>query len=214
MISISLHDSKQDWVDTAIDHIRKRLSSGSIAISGGSTPYPVYEELFADQKWISGVQIFQVDERYVSLDHADANAHMFRAHVALEEENDVFVPFDTGLPIDDALAAYAKKLPDQLDCALLGMGADGHVASIFPNQPQTYDTDSKVLHTQTDVHAVRDRLTMSLHYLSAAKHLVLLTTGKKKFDLMQRLLSEQTSIEAYPIVALLDHPSFIWIHKQ
>lgn len=183
----------------------------ALALPGGSSPLPVYRLLAAGGPMHAAIpwaetEVFFVDERCVPPEHAESNFRSAREHlldrvpVAPEHVHRM----RGELPPAEAAEAYAAVLADRLpaspdglpilDCALLGLGEDGHVASLFPNAP-TLDPDAPEQHRP--VLAVRDapkpppdRITLSLATLNAARRAVLLAFGPGKAEAVRRLVHE------------------------
>lgn len=184
---IQEYNSEKDWLSSALALIPNQ---GNIALSGGSTPIPIYKLLPKSPTY------FQVDERYVPADHKDSNQKMIKETLAPKH----FHHFDTSLPIEECLKKYAKQLPPQLDFTILGIGNDGHFASIFPGpEPQ-----GKVAHTKTTEHAVKDRLTLTTKTILNSKNILVLL--KNKPSVLDQLRHHTKSPEEYPALRLLKHP--------
>ena len=176
-----------EWAVTAAAHISARIAAAlesrgvcHLALAGGNTPVPVSEALEAD--W-SRVHIWFGDERCVPPEHADSNYRM-----ALEAIPGcpVWHPMAGGNPDrQQAADAYAAELPDRLDIALLGMGGDGHTASLFPGQ-------SPVGRVAV-VNGPKPppwRLTLTAAELSRARELIVLVTGAGKAERVYEALRE------------------------
>jgi len=137
------------------------------------------------------VTVFQVDERIAPLGHDDRT--LTQLHRAL--------PLDAvrPLPVDDpdleaAADRYAAALPEKLDLVHLGLGRDGHTASLVPGDPVLDVHDRPVAVTQE--HEGYRRLTLTYPALDAAKEVVWLVTGESKRDPLSRLLARDLSIPA------------------
>jgi 6-phosphogluconolactonase len=162
-----------------------------VALSGGETPLPVYERLaslpYARRPDWSAVDVFWTDERCVPA--SDARSNVRAAQEALLDQ--VSIPADRIHRIDgerrplDAADAYELVLREvlgkegRLDLILLGMGADGHTASLFPRHQALTEADRWVV----PVHASADppwRVTMTLPLINAARHVLFLVTGTEK----------------------------------
>ncbi|NLG06853.1 6-phosphogluconolactonase, partial [Candidatus Peribacteria bacterium] len=121
----------------------EQYDSCILGLSGGSTPRPVYEELGqrSDIDW-QKVQLFLVDERYVPPDHAESNQKLVRDTLLKHADvppDQCYFP-DTSLGIEDCVLAYARSFVDLFaarppDVMVLGLGPDGHTASLFPPLP-------------------------------------------------------------------------------
>jgi 6-phosphogluconolactonase len=161
-----------------------------IALAGGSTPKVMYAALRkADVDWPK-VEIYFGDERCVPPDHADSNYKM--AKEALLEHVDI-----PGAQIhrmhgeDDpagAAASYADVLPGEpLDLVLLGMGPDGHTASLFPGTAALAETFQTVVANYVDKLATW-RLTMTYPVLSGARRVAIVTVGSEKADALAQAI--------------------------
>lgn len=157
-----------------------------VALSGGGTPRPLYERLAGPEcaeriDWAK-VHVFFCDERCVPGDDAASNAALVRqsltSHVAIPADH-VHTMDGTLGPVEGA-AAYEKVLGDEpLDLALLGMGGDGHTASLFPGGAEL-DVDEARVAAATSPVAPADRITLTLRALGEARELVFLALGADK----------------------------------
>ncbi|HKJ77525.1 MAG TPA: 6-phosphogluconolactonase [Gammaproteobacteria bacterium] len=187
-----------------------------VALAGGQTPVGVYETLrrLDGFPW-ERAHVYLGDERNVPGDHPDSNYRMAREslldHVPVPAGQ--VHPIDTGRPPDQAAAAYAELLQANLprdgqdrprfDLVLLGMGADGHVASLFP------DTDilrrRKRLVAAVYVEKLETwRISLTLPAINAARHVALLVAGDKKADVVRHVF--HAGAEATPLPVQLIRP--------
>lgn len=184
-----------------------------IGLSGGSTPKPVYALLGTDGgiDW-SKVGVFLYDERYVRAADPNSNQRLVRetllASARIPEEQCVFP--DCALPVEDCLKDYSVRVKelwaDHLpDIAVLGMGDDGHIASLFPPLSELAMSDLRfALHTTTETFAVRDRLTLSLNVVAAAQSHVFLFTGAKKSEVWNEMLQSAEDERRWPAKRVID----------
>ena len=185
------------------------------ALSGGSTPRALYALLATDQfrqrvPW-SRVHLFWGDERCVPPDHADSNYRMAReallAKVPIPTENIHRMPAeqkDHRLAADayeEALRVFfalqAGELP-RFDLILLGMGEDGHTASLFPGTVALAETERLVVAVyveKLDTH----RLTLTVPVINHAAHVVFLVTGKSKAPVLREVLEGERQPQRNPI---------------
>jgi 6-phosphogluconolactonase len=159
-----------------------------LALAGGSTPRRLYERLpTCDFPW-SETEVFFGDERCVPPEHPDSNYRM--AHEALLSRVQAKVhrmhgeTCDTAAYEEELTKVFGPGLP-RFDLVLLGLGEDGHTASLFPGDPALEVTDRRVVRVQRPDHP---RLTLTLPVLSAAKVAMLLVSGESKREPLHQLL--------------------------
>ena len=176
----------------------------TLAVSGGSTPKPLFEALsFCELDW-SRVLVTQVDERWVPEDHADSNAALIREHLL---QNNAAQARLVSMKVDgdDAFAAEAEvndkleHFAEAIDVAVLGMGEDGHTASFFPaadNLAQAVDPRSDALCLALRPPAApHDRMTLSLAALLRSRQLYLHITGGAKWQVLETALAGDDAFE-------------------
>lgn len=176
-----------DWVQTASD-LFVAARPRTIALAGGSTPAPLYARLATAAFDWAGIDVFFTDERCVGRSHPDSNHRM--AFEALLRWVPARVHAMDGEHCD--APGYEKSLREhfgdgipRLDLAVLGLGEDGHTASLFPGDPALEETRAWVVAVQRTDHR---RLTMTLPVLSAARHAVFLAVGVNKAMALRRML--------------------------
>jgi 6-phosphogluconolactonase len=209
MSDLKTFTSESEWITESANriaelilHYQKSQPTVRLALSGGSTPRPVYEAL-SDHKEInwSKVEVFIVDERYVPLDHPKSNAKMITESL-ISKVTTNFYPWDTSLSIDEALVNYSDIITERpepyFDIVILGIGTDGHTASLFPNNPLLFEESALVGHTQTDVHEIKDRLTLTIPAIIASKGIVVLLKGDKKKSIMEEFIHGEKSGDIFP----------------
>jgi 6-phosphogluconolactonase len=184
----------------------------SIALSGGSTPKVLYgllgSEPYRDQIDWSKVDIFWSDERCVPPDSADSNYHMARevllSRVPLSPQQVRRMPADQ--PDHDAAAqAYTHEMRQSFgtsgiphfDLIQLGMGPEGHTASLFPHQASLHEQQRLVIYVNVPK-PPPPRLTFTPPILNAARHVLFLVTGAEKADAVQAVLEGDYNPEEYP----------------
>jgi 6-phosphogluconolactonase len=138
------------------------------------------------------VTIFQVDERVAPPGHPERNLVQLLAELPGEARPDI-----RPMPVDDpdldrAAARYADELPDALDLVHLGLGPDGHTASLLPGDPVLEVTDRLV--AITGEYQGWQRMTLTYPALAAAREIVWLVTGESKRDALGKLLAGDESI--------------------
>ncbi len=211
--------SEEEFVDTAAsliaNQIRKAIAARgrcSLALSGGSTPGPVYERLaaLADIDW-SAVIILLVDERCVPVDDEQSNQKMIidRLLRHLPTRPARFIGPNTKLNPDDAAMDYAHQIEEvldvePLDVCVLGLGDDGHTASLFPPLPPAAKSPLTAIHTEQDRFPVIDRLSLTLPVLGAARAAIILLTGEKKKAVYNEMLASPVGADRWPLKAVLE----------
>lgn len=172
-----------------------------LAVSGGRSPIALFEALSQAKLDWPNVTITLVDERLVPPQHADSNAALVRRHLLqhaaaaarflplVDEQTDVSNP-------SAALAETEVGFPTP-DIAVLGMGADGHTASLFPQAPQLAEAvspecRSKLVHT-SPVTAAHERISMSLNALAAVPQLLLSIQGADKRAVLEQAAATPSS---------------------
>jgi 6-phosphogluconolactonase len=175
----------------------------SLALSGGHTPWLMLGDLAAEQIPWGSVHFFQVDERIAPPGHADRNLTRLReglaGDAALERSHLHPMPVEDG-DLAAAAARYAAELstvvgsPPELDLVHLGLGADGHTASLVPGDPVLRISDADV--ALTGEYQGRRRMTLTYPALDRARVLLWVVTGAEKASALPRLLAGDTSIPA------------------
>jgi 6-phosphogluconolactonase len=171
----------------------------AFAASGGSTPWLMFSRLRSEDVPWPSVTIYQVDERIAAEDDPDRNLTQLRD--ALGELPARLLP----MPVDDpdleaAAAGYAAALPVRLDLVHLGLGDDGHTASLVPGDPVLEVSDRDV--ALTGEYRGRRRMTLTYPALSRADQLLWLVTGADKVEALAKLRAGDRSIPAARVEAL------------
>lgn len=183
-----------------------------VALSGGSTPRALYVLLANDQTlrdavpW-SNVHLYWGDERHVAPHHPDSNYRMVREamldHIPIPDENVHAMPAD----LDDADAvamAYQRELErcfagllPRFDLVLLGLGADGHTASLFPNSAGVLETRRWVCANWIEKLAAY-RITLTAPVLNAGRLKLFLVAGADKAAAVERVLQGPRDVMLTP----------------
>jgi 6-phosphogluconolactonase len=189
----------------------------TVALAGGSTPEKAYrcltEPLYRESEDWSRTYVFFGDERFVPPEDERSNYGLAERtllrHVPIPADH-VFRVDTTGLPTaDDAARAYAETLrtvigaediaPPVLDLVLLGLGDDGHTASLFPGKPSLSVTDAWVVASPPGVLPPPvERVTLTFPVLNAARQVVFLITGAKKAQIVRELVAGGPKAQEYP----------------
>lgn len=210
------------------DELRAAIAArgrATLAVSGGKSPIALFEQLREQALDWSQVTVLLVDERCVPHDHADSNTALVRQHLlqgaaAAASFSSLFdnVPADLNdTALLDLVAAANQRLSTirfPLDVVVLGMGEDGHTASLFPAAPGLDHalTSGRPMAWVRPATAPYARLTLTLPVLLAARHLHLSIAGDAKRKVYQE--AAKAASPALPISLLLNHPACtvqVWI---
>ena len=192
-----------------------------VAFSGGHTPWQMLRALADEEMPWASVHVVQVDERVAPAGDPDRNLTHLResllAHCPLRPEHVHAMPVETA-DLEAASRHYALTLrqiagfPAVLDLAHLGLGPDGHTASLVPGDPVLDVTDADVALTR--IYQARRRMTLTFPMLNRSRRIVWLVTGREKTEMLARLCRGDRSIPAGRIsqdqaLVLADHEAAV-----
>lgn len=211
-----------DLVEAKIKQAVKERGFCSLVLSGGSTPRPLYEELAQRPLPLAQLHLFFGDERYVAPDHGDSNYRMVR--LAWLEPAGFPVTnvhaMNTDAP-EPAQAAEAHELMlkrvlpgggeaeiPRFDIVLLGMGDDGHTASLFPGTDALEVGDRWVT---VGYKGDDPRLTLTLPLLNQARSVMFLVAGASKQEALAQVFSETAEGKDYPAKLIQPSGELCWL---
>eukprot|EP01133_Synstelium_polycarpum_P012044 gene12044-14091_t len=223
MATLQQYNDEQQFVSESVKFIHKIINDAIgargiavVGLSGGTSPKPIYQALASNGDGVdwSKVYFFCVDERYIDKASADSIHHLISnsiyaastpAHPYLSTN---FVCPDTSLPLDQCILKYAKDLEAVVaraqgapDLVTLGMGEDGHIASIFPvtgDFATAAPPMEVVYHTTTTRFAVFDRITTNLYFLSDSRNKLFFMKGASKKVVWDEMLASPESVFRWP----------------
>jgi 6-phosphogluconolactonase len=194
------------WIEISTTSVAEQ-GYFAVALSGGKTPLDFYRKLSACKRplpW-DKTHIFFADERFVPLDDKESNYRLIQkyllSHITIPEENVHPIPTD-----EDRLELSAKEYEDDLrtffalnkdalpafDLIMLGIGEDGHTASLFPGASSLRETERLAIPVITD-RSPSERISLTLPVINNAKNIFFLVKGKKKAGMIKALLQGSAS---------------------
>jgi len=184
--------------DAILQLLKESLSGESLAtlaISGGSTPRPMFEHMARSRFDWSAVHLFWVDERCVPPADPQSNYRLAKetliepAHIP--SANVKRIPAEE--PDLEAVATqYENRLPHALDLIVVGIGEDGHTAAIFPGSPAASEAVRRVVPVLDSPKPPAQRVTITPRVLREAREVLMLATGEEKAEAVWRALKSET----------------------
>jgi len=227
---IEVHEDAADLATSAAGELITRLEDAQargeephIALTGGSTAEAVHRELGrmgpgSEVDW-SRVMVWWGDERFVAPDSADRNA--LPAHAEFLD----LLPFDpakihempstaSASSVDEAASAYAEDLrahgAGAFEVLMLGLGEDGHVASLFPGRPEL-DVDDRIAVGVTESpKPPPERVSLTFSALNRSRSVWFLVSGEGKADAVARALADGTDLHDIPAAGVAGEIETIW----
>jgi len=200
-----ISDQWKSISDNAIKHNGKFC----VALSGGKTPVALYQRLAqssSDFQWAK-THILLTDERFVSRESSDSNYRMVKENILdsvdVPEENLHFFPIKETVQVsaqdfEEELKSFFEVnmggVPG-LDLAILGVGEDGHTASLFPEDDAILEQERLVRSVKQDK-LKNERLTLTLPVINNSQNIFFLVTGENKAQVMKKILDENAEFPA------------------
>lgn len=228
--NVHIFDREGDLLDSAF-HLWKRAREEGfrnrnrfcVGLSGGRTPIPFYRRLAVQERADSWerIHIFLVDERFGPPDHPDSNGRMIQENLVrpagIRAENVHSIPLDKKAP-EESARAYEENLRTffrpgpgefpEFDFILLGIGAGGHTASLFPGTPAPDEVQSAVVAVRPGGNR-HDRITLTLPVLNRAARVVFLVQGEDKAEIVFRVIEKkEISLPAARVQPFRERPFF------
>lgn len=210
---ISIFSDAEQLTEAAARHFlsyadERRGTKFSVAFSGGTTPQAFYRRLtqapYKDQIDWHGLHVFLADERCVPHDDADSNYRALREsmldHVPIPEAN-IHMPAESGEPeawaeaYNHQVEAFFDSNAPRFDLIVLGMGPDGHTASLFPGQIPA--SDAWICPVRNSPKPPPNRISFSIDLINLAHHILIMATGAEKAKVLADILRERG--EAFPV---------------
>ncbi len=196
----------------------------TLVLSGGSTPKPLYEAISRQNIPWEKLYLFWGDERYVNPNHPDSNLKMARQvwlnQGKIPSENILAMPTLAGNPEYDAqfyqiqLENFFELKKGELpvfDIILLGMGDDGHTASLFPHTKALKVTDRLVTVGEKNGES---RLTLTIPVINNARNVIFIVSGQNKQMALEQIFAPNPDYEAYPASTIQPKGELWWLLDQ
>jgi 6-phosphogluconolactonase len=196
-----------------------------LVLAGGSTPRRAYELLAAEAglPW-SAVSLYWGDERCVAPDHPDSNFGAAKAalldRVGVEPANVHRMRAEQGARVGSDLyehelrRVFGRREAPGFDLVLLGMGEDGHTASLFPGAPTLRETARWVIDVHDAPKPPAERVTLTLPALCAAREALVLVCGAGKREALGRILTEPGAERRLPAAAVHARERTVWLADE
>ena len=182
-----------DCSNTLLDLISSEINDSenySLGLSGGNTPKFFYE-LFAEKyKNYSNIYLWTVDERHVDIDDEKSNQRMINSIFSNSNLNIIEYSYgeDPGQSAKNYTAKVFSKI-DKFNAAILGVGEDGHIASLFPDTTALNADEKGFVHNEVNI-LTRWRVTSTFELLKNVEHVYLLVTGENKKEIIEKIGKE------------------------
>jgi 6-phosphogluconolactonase len=225
-MEIKVFRDPQEVARAAAEHFVS-LAPKSVALSGGSTPRVLYElladpdEPFREQIAWDTINFFFSDERHVPPDHPDSNYRMANeallSRVPLPKNNVHRIPSenliaaDAAVDYDHEVQRFFNRDFPAFDLLLLGLGEDGHTASLFPGSDALHEPERLVVAPWVEK-LNSYRITMTLPVLNNGKSVVFLVTGASKAEILREVIYADKKPDLYPAQAIQPkHGKLLWL---
>lgn len=214
-MNIQTFIQEQDWIKSSTEEIANNLyeqiqakGEANLAVSGGTTPFVIYQELAKQSLDFSKINLIQVDERYVTETNPESNWQSISKSFEGVDFRQI-IRFEYADQIQDSLSQSQSQLPPKLGLTILGMGLDGHFASLFAGG-EYWDNPNldKAIITQAPAnYQTRYRLSLSPEYIYNSDQIIILIKGQDKYTKLQNQLQNATGVKNWPLEYLYNQPN-------
>ena len=207
MVNVRTFNTNDQLVSQTLELLRETLHTpGNLMLSGGSTPYAIYNQIAAAPCPVHpDRRLFLSDERMVPADSPRNNAGNLMPMLHALECEDRFIRVETSLPIEEAASRFSRDLEplDSIDLGFLGMGSDGHTAGLFTSDQANLKPGALTIHT--DRPDGMQGVSVTPAVFRRVEKIILLVTGESKRGIINTLMNAPETIPAG--IALSGHPN-------
>ncbi len=174
----------------ATNIMESKSNDFSIGLSGGSTPKLAYSMMLNDISDFSNITLWTIDDRWVPLKDENSNQKMINSNFSQTNSKILAIKYSGDDPHEDA-ELYSQSLKENIttfDSGVIGLGDDGHIASLFPNTAGLEETDNLFIANEVNIIS-KWRITSTFKLLSNISNLYLLVTGENKKDILSKALN-------------------------
>jgi 6-phosphogluconolactonase len=211
-VDIKICDSTQSLVELMSRIMTEELDKGLCIVPGGRTPVKIFSHLSSRKCISSKSKLLLSDDRLVSIKSDKSNYKMLLDNLKISFENSLPLSYydkllEVGeLGLEQEISQILEE--NDLNCAFLGVGSDGHTASLFPNKSLFESTQSafKVMNNNDDF----PRYTLSFKTIMKFKKIVFVISGIEKNFVLKELFSRENNFDNYPFQKLvMEHPNVL-----
>jgi 6-phosphogluconolactonase len=200
---------------TLVTNLQAQRRTPRVVLTGGTIAAAAYGRIDADSADWANVDFWFGDERFVPEGHADRNDQQardaFLDRVGATQVHSV-AGNDCSLSAAEAADQYAATLPDEpFDVVLLGIGPDGHVASLFPHHDQLHESDRDCVELFDSPKPPPVRISMTFPTLNRAESVWFLVSGEEKADAVSRALADDGTIDETPARGVRGRQETVWL---
>ena len=162
----------------------------SIGLSGGNTPKLAYSMMLNDIKDFSNITFWTIDDRWVPLTDENSNQKMINSNFEQTDAKILSIKYSGDDPLQDA-EFYSKSLKENIsnfDSGVIGLGDDGHIASLFPNTTGLNENEKLFIANEVNIIS-KWRISSSFKLLSSISNLYLLVTGENKKEILNKAIN-------------------------
>ena len=214
LLSIIPTDSHEEasavLASTLIESFSSYKKPISLGLAGGETPSLTYSLLSESPKIINTIDFWLTDERWVNHESGESNIKMIKESFNLENLNIIHPHYSGTNPELDA-EWYTEKLLSNIHRfthAILGVGEDGHTASLFPSSSALEEDESKIISTTTKGNSMI-RLTATMNFLAKVENVYLLVTGENKKNIVTEIVKNTGDLPINKLISLREETTLI-----